>query len=119
MTETSRYSAVAIALHWAIALGILGMIWLGWNMDNNESLFQLHKSIGITILMLTIARIVWRVMNPVPPLPAEMKGWEKTLSSAVHYAFYGLMILMPLTGWLVVSTSYEFDIATVIFGTIR
>ncbi|WP_084397345.1 cytochrome b/b6 domain-containing protein [Henriciella aquimarina] len=118
MTQSSRYGAVAIALHWAIALGIIGMILLGWNMDNNESLFQLHKSIGITILLLTIARIVWRLINPVPPLPAEMAGYEKTLSHIVHGTFYVLMLAMPLTGWLVVSTSYEFDIPTVLYGTV-
>ncbi|WP_300380284.1 cytochrome b/b6 domain-containing protein [Henriciella sp.] len=118
MTATSRYSAVAIVLHWLIAAGILFMIWLGWNMDDNEFRFQLHKSIGITILMLTVARIIWRLMNPVPPLPAGMKHHEKALSRFVHFMFYALMLLMPLTGWLVVSTSYDFDIPTVIFGAV-
>ncbi|GGB79136.1 cytochrome b/b6 domain-containing protein [Henriciella pelagia] len=118
MTVSSRYSAIAIALHWAIALGIIGMIALGWNMDGNESLYQLHKSIGITILVLTIARIVWRVMNPPPPLPDDMKPLEKTASHLVHWAFYGLMLAMPLTGWLLVSTSHDFDIPTVIFGLV-
>ena len=60
MTRSPRYTAVAIALHWAIALGLLFMIWLGWNMDGKESWFQFHKSVGITILLLTVARIVWR-----------------------------------------------------------
>lgn len=118
MSHSARYSAVAIALHWLIAAGILGMIALGWNMDGNEDLYQLHKSIGITILILTVARIVWRVMNPPPPLPSEMTGWEKTLSHGVHVAFYALMILMPLSGWLYVSTAYDFDIPTVLFGAI-
>ena len=118
MPYSTRYSAVAIALHWVIAAGILFMIWLGWNMDENESLYQLHKSIGITILLLTVARIVWRLLNPPPALPHEMKPWEKTLSHGVHIAFYGLMLLMPLTGWLVVSTSYNFDIPTVLYGVV-
>lgn len=113
-----RYTGVAIALHWAIALAIVGMIALGWNMDGNERLYQLHKSIGITILILTLARIAWRVLNPPPPLPADMTAWEKTLSHGVHVAFYGLMLAMPLTGWLYVSTAYEFDVATVLFGLV-
>ncbi len=113
-----RYTGVAIALHWAIALAIVGMIALGWNMDGNEALYQLHKSIGITILILTLARIVWRVLNPPPPLPAGMTAWERTLSHGVHVAFYGLMLAMPLTGWLYVSTAYEFDVATVLFGVV-
>lgn len=118
MPYSSRYSAVAIALHWVIAAGILFMIGLGWNMDGSESLYQLHKSIGITILLLTVARIVWRVMNPPPALPSGMKPWEKALSHGVHIAFYALMLLMPLSGWLVVSTSYDFDIPTVLFGLV-
>ena len=116
MTRSPRYSAVAIALHWAIAFGILFMIWLGWNMDGKESWFQFHKSVGITILVLTVARIIWRVMNPPPPLPADMKPWESKASHAVHIGFYALMVIMPLTGWLTVSISYDFDIPTVIFG---
>ncbi|MGB3627711.1 MAG: cytochrome b/b6 domain-containing protein, partial [Henriciella sp.] len=94
MTQSSRYSVVAIALHWAIAFAIIGMIFLGWNMEGSEDLYQLHKSIGITILILTIARIIWRLINPVPPLPAEMKPIEKTASHLVHWSFYGLMFLM-------------------------
>jgi len=116
MTRSSRYSAVAIALHWAIAFGILFMIWLGWNMDGKESWFQFHKSVGITILILTVARIIWRVMNPPPPLPTDMKPLESKASHAVHIGFYALMVIMPLTGWLTVSISYDFDIPTVIFG---
>lgn len=123
--RSPRYTGVAIALHWVIALAILGMIALGWFMGDlpdsdprKQSLFQLHKSIGITILVLTLARIAWRVMNPPPALPGNMAGWEKSLSHGVHIGFYALMMLMPLTGWLYVSTAYQFDVATVLFGLI-
>lgn len=120
----SRYSAVAIALHWVIALGILGLIAVGWIMGDmeegpqQEALYQMHKSFGITVLLLTVARILWRIMNPPPPLPEEMKPIEKTASHTVHIAFYVLMILMPLTGWMYVSTAYNFDIPTVLFGVV-
>jgi cytochrome b561/polyisoprenoid-binding protein YceI len=123
--RSPRYTAVAIALHWAIALAILGMIALGWFMgdlpDSNplkQGLYQLHKSIGITILTLTLARIGWRVMNPPPALPKAMKSWEKSLSHGVHVGFYALMVAMPLTGWLYVSTAHQFDVATVLFGAV-
>ncbi len=123
--RSPRYNSVAIALHWVIALAILGMIGLGWFMGDlanghplKEQLYQLHKSIGITILTLTLARIGWRVMNPPPPLPTGMADWETKLSHAVHIGFYGLMIAMPLTGWLYVSTAYQFDVATVLFGAV-
>ena len=121
---TRRYTGVAIALHWAIALGIIGMIAGGWYMGDlpdgpqKTALYQLHKSIGITILILTIARILWRVMNPPPPEPDSLKTWEKTASGLAHFGFYALMILMPLTGWLYVSTAYDFDIPTVLYGVV-
>ena len=118
MTRSPRYSAVAIALHWAIAFGILFMIWLGWNMDGKESWFQFHKSVGITILILTVPRIPWRLLTPPPSLPSDMKPWESKASHAVHLGFYALMVIMPLTGWLTASTSYDFDIPTVLYGLV-
>jgi cytochrome b561/polyisoprenoid-binding protein YceI len=115
--SVSRYTVVAIALHWAIAILILFMIWLGWNMEDNESRFQLHKSIGITILLLTVARVAWRVMNPPPALPSDMKPLEAKAAHYVHIGLYALMILMPLLGWALVSTS-KFQVPTVLFGTV-
>lgn len=115
---SSRYTLVAVTLHWLIAISIVGLIFVGWNMHENEQLYQLHKSFGITVLILTIARIIWRVMNPAPPLPDDMAGWQKTISHATHWAFYALMLLMPLTGWLYVSTAYDFDVPTVLFGVV-
>lgn len=117
MSRSPRYTGVAIALHWAIALLIGFIIWLGWNIDDHEARFQLHKSIGITILFLTVARIVWRGMNPPPALPDEMKPLEKRASHWVHMAFYALLVLVPLAGWLMVSVS-PFNVPTVLYGTI-
>ncbi|MEL7453305.1 MAG: cytochrome b, partial [Pseudomonadota bacterium] len=119
---SSRYTGVAIGLHWAIALAIGAMIALGWNQHDVDGrpikwMFQLHKSLGITILLLTIVRVVWRLMNPPPPLPDEMPKMEKMGSHLVHVGFYALMIVMPLTGWLLVSVS-PFAIATVLYGAI-
>nr|WP_070960059.1 cytochrome b/b6 domain-containing protein [Hyphomonas sp. Mor2] len=122
---SERYTSVAITLHWLIAIAILGMILGGWYMSDLPDgapgqyfLYQMHKSIGITILLLTIARIIWRVMNPPPPLPEDMNALEKTGSHLVHLGFYGLMILMPLTGWLYSSVSVKLDVPTVLYGVI-
>lgn len=112
-----RYTGVAIALHWAMALLLMFMIWLGWNMDDNEARYQLHKSVGITLLFLTLARIAWRVFNPPPPLPQDVKPYERGLSHLVQVGFYVLMIVIPLAGWLLVSIS-PFQISTVLFGAI-
>ena len=123
--SSERYSSVAITLHWLIAFAIIGMIFGGWYMTDLPDgapgqyfLYQMHKSIGITILLLTVARIIWRVMNPPPPLSDNMKGLEKTASHLVHLGFYGLMILLPLTGWLYSSVSVKLDVPTVLYGVI-
>ena len=119
---TDRYTSVAITLHWIIALLLGAMIGLGRNMhDANhvpiEWMFQLHKSVGITILVLMIARLVWRLTNRPPPLPAEMKQVEKRVSHWVHMGLYALVFALPISGWIMVSVS-PFAIATVLYGTI-
>lgn len=123
--SSERYTSVAITLHWVIALAIVGMILGGWYMSDLPDgapgqyfLYQMHKSVGITILLLTVARIIWRVMNPPPPLPEDMNGLEKTASHLVHLGFYGLMIAMPLTGWLYSSVSVKLDVPTVLYGIV-
>jgi cytochrome b561/polyisoprenoid-binding protein YceI len=118
-----RYTAVAIALHWAIALLIIGLIAVGWIMSDMEggpgspktSIIQLHKSFGITVLLLTIARIIWRLMNPPPPEPA-MPAAQKFLASAVHILLYVIMLAMPLTGWIMASAEINLH-ETRYFGT--
>ena len=112
----SRYSAIAIALHWLIAIAILSMIPMGWWMSDaivqpdSQALayrvFQIHKSIGFLILALTVLRIVWRLTHPVPALPGAMKWWEQFAARATHAAFYALMLALPLTGWLYVSAGW-------------
>lgn len=123
--SSERYTSVAITLHWLIAVAIVGMILGGWYMGDLPDgapgqyfLYQMHKSIGITILLLTVARIIWRVMNRPPALPEEMNGLEKTASHLVHIGFYGLMIALPLTGWLYSSVSVKLDVPTVLYGII-
>ncbi|MEX6634254.1 cytochrome b/b6 domain-containing protein [Hyphococcus lacteus] len=124
MTSTKRYSAVAVALHWAIAVLILGQIAGGLFMHNlpNSSvikfdLYQLHKSFGLSILALTFFRLAWRLSHRAPTLPSKMPQWEKLVARATHWAFYGLMLLTPLAGWAMVSVSPT-DIPTKFFGII-
>lgn len=119
---SQRYSSVAITLHWLIALMLGGMITLGKNMHGSDGrpvewMFQLHKSVGITILVLMIARLIWRVMNKPPALPDNMKPLEKRASHWVHIGLYLLCFALPLTGWIMVSVS-PFSIATVLYGMV-
>jgi len=109
-TPRDRFSAPAIALHWAIAALILLNIYLGWRMGEVRGMarfemMQLHKSVGITVLVLSLARLAWRLINPPPPYPPTMKSWEKLAAGLVHWSFYGLMIGLPLLGWVIVSVS--------------
>jgi len=117
----TRYATVAIVLHWLIALAIVAQVSIAWRTDDKTpqgfALIQLHKSIGVTILVLSILRLGWRLTNPPPPEPATLARWERVLAKVVHWAFYGIMIGMPLTGWLMVSTSKTL-IPTVLFWTV-
>jgi len=113
-----RYSSVAIVLHWALALLLAFQLALGWAMPDGPSGFdeyQLHKSVGILILLLTLARLGWR-MGHRPPPPVE-RGWEGFLAKAVHTGFYVFLIATPLSGWIIVSAS-SIPVPTVLFGTV-
>jgi len=117
-----RYNKGAIVLHWTIALLIIGLILLGllmtqeW-MPNRFAIYQWHKSIGITVLVLSVARLLWRLGHRPPPLPDTLPSWQRTASHLTHGAFYALMFAMPLLGWAMVSAS-ELPIPTVIYGLI-
>lgn len=117
-----RFSAVAILLHWAIAALIVTNVLVAWRFQGLKGLaqfelIQLHKSIGISVLVLSLLRLAWRLLHRPPPYPPTMAPWEKAAASTVHWAFYGFMILMPLTGWLMVSAS-PFNLPTLLWGAI-
>ena len=117
-----RYATVAIVLHWLIAAAIIFQIVLAWRMEDLKTplgfaLVQLHKSVGISILVFSLARLGWRLANPPPPEPSGLAKWELWLSKFVHVALYGIMIGMPLTGWLAVSAS-KIQIPTLLFGVV-
>jgi cytochrome b561 len=109
-TAQNRYNAGAIALHWAIALLILANIALAWwfntlHGDAKIEPVQLHKSIGITVLVLTLVRLGWRLAVPTPPLSPTLIWWERWLAHIVHVLFYVVMLGLPLTGWAFTSAS--------------
>ena len=117
-----RYSIIAIGFHWLIAVMIIGLIIFGILMTNPDTpnrfaLYQLHKSFGICVLILSVLRLLWRLGHTPPALPKDMKGWEIAAAKVTHIAFYVIMIGMPLLGWAMVSST-ELVIPTKIFKTI-
>jgi cytochrome b561 len=96
-----RYSNVAIMLHWLIAALMIYMVLFGEDLIRRPTgtfYPSLHASIGISVLILSLARLAWRLMNPPPALPSRMKRWEVVVSHITHWSFYALMIGIPLTG---------------------
>lgn len=100
-----RYSGVAMAFHWAIAI----LVIMNWQIAERAEQFEgpmrgtimgYHKAWGMTILALTLGRLTWRLTHPVPPMPAHYAAWERALARTVHVIFYVLLIGLPLGGWL-------------------
>ena len=138
MNNNTKYTNVAIALHWLIGIAILFMFILGWFMTElpKESAkttsfdifnlglitwevakeesprafyFNLHKSIGLTILMLIVLRMYWRFTHRPPAFLNSMKLWEKRLAKATHLSLYLLMFLIPLSG-IIMSAGSKYGI---------
>ena len=108
MSKAERYTRVAIILHWLIALGVLAQIALGWWMIEipksppgvRTYWFNIHKSIGLTLGMLILLRVVWRFTRGAPPLPDHIPGWQRMAAKVSHFVMYACMIIMPVSGYL-------------------
>ena len=122
-SSVKSYSMGAVLLHWLIALCFFGMVAAGLFMTRlggadlslKFSLYQWHKSVGITILLLTVVRIGWRLFKTAPPVVAD--GWQRRAAMASHFLLYGLTLLVPLAGWAMVSAS-PLNIPTVLYGSL-
>lgn len=115
MSPAKRYDALAAALHWGIALLALAQLALGWWMTGipktpvgvRAAWFNLHKSIGLTIGLLMLARLGWRLAHRPPALPAALPPWQARAARASHLLLYAALIAQPLVGYLGSSfTSY-------------
>ena len=121
---SKRYTSVAISLHWLIAILLIGLIAVGKYMNELEEtdhlrfeLIQWHKSFGILALLLVVIRVIWRLTHRPPALSSRMPSWERFAASATHLFLYLLVLLVPLSGWLMVSVS-PLNLATELFGVI-
>lgn len=106
-----RYGSVAMTFHWVIAALVILNIVLGIYfvqvLDGHDpmrpAVVGLHESIGITVLVLSVLRLGWRLMNPIPPLPADFSPGKRFFARGTHYTLYALMILVPFMGWQLAS----------------
>src|SRR6185312_241004 len=108
----THYGSVAMFLHWLIALLVIVNLGLGLYFSDLPGsdpakfvLAQTHKSIGLTVLSLSVLRVLWRLVNPVPPLPADMNPGLKFIARTSQFLLYVLIVAIPLTGWIMVSAS--------------
>lgn len=110
----SRYGYIATALHWVIVAGIIAQYFLAEAAEDREhgpagafDASGLHASIGITILVLALLRVLWRLVELPPSLPETMKRYERVLARTTHIAFYALLFALPLTGWALATADQQ------------
>ncbi len=132
--SSNRYTTTAVVLHWLIAIAIFGMFALGWYMSDlpkeapkqmaydlfdwgiytwqlaeeaspRTFYYNLHKSLGVTILALIAIRVLWRFTHKPPPILSSYKSWEKKLATGAHHLLYLLMIALPVSG--VIMSAYS------------
>lgn len=106
VVRTDRYTHGAIAFHWVIALAVILNLFIGIGGDllpKGGAAMPLHKSVGLTVLVLAIARLAWRLTHRPPPMVATAPAWERAAAAVAHWALYALTIVMPLTGWMMSS----------------
>jgi cytochrome b561 len=104
-----RYSNTAVTIHWITVLLVLAQAYFGFTFALSEpgpardGIFIWHKTTGVVILLLTLARLAYRLKNPPPPFPPELPAWERFAAVWNHRLFYLLLIAMPIVGFIAVS----------------
>ena len=107
-----RYNATAQALHWLTALLMFAVVPLAWVMvsmakgdPSRGLLFTLHKSFGLTILVIVACRLAWRATHPAPPLPGGFERWSKAMAFVSHWLLYLILLGMPISGYILSSAA--------------
>ena len=107
--DVSRFTPAAIALHWLLAVLIIfnlcfGLYTIGLPLSPQKlKFFSWHKWVGVTVFILSAARLLWRLGHPVPALPADLPGYQVLAAEATHWALYALLVLQPIIGWIATS----------------
>lgn len=114
-----RYGAVAQLFHWLTVVLITALLIIAFYMTDlplgpeKLRIYNLHKSVGVTVLLLTILRVMWRQFSPAPPLPTAIPSWERTAARAHHFLLYGVLFAQPMIGIL---HSWSANFPVVIYG---
>ena len=121
----ARYTPTAIALHWVLAVALVGLFAFGLYMTSlpfspaRLKYFNWHKWAGVTVLALSAVRLVWRLTHPAPALPATalaaMPPWQRAAHHATHLGLYALFFVVPLVGWAYSSAA---GFPVVLFGVL-
>ncbi|MGB6102865.1 MAG: cytochrome b [Pusillimonas sp.] len=116
-----RYTRTAMLLHWLVAVGLIGTFALGFYMHdlplspNKLKLYSWHKWAGVTLFVLILLRLAWRLTHAPPPLPASMRPAMRFAAHAAHWMLYALMVAIPLSGW---TMSSALGVQVVWFGVL-
>lgn len=106
---TQRYTRTAVSMHWLMALGLIGTFAMGFYMEGLSlsprklQLYSWHKWAGVTLLVLVTLRLAWRLSHPAPDFPQSMGSMARLAAHVGHWLLYGLMLVIPLSGWLMSS----------------
>jgi len=120
-TTQTAYTSTAKFLHWLMAIAIISLFAFGFYVSNlplsprKLQFMSYHKWSGVTVFILALVRLSWRIMNRPPSLPIHMGGLEQLTAHAGHAMLYLLMLAIPLSGWLM-SSARGFQ--TVLFGVL-
>jgi cytochrome b561 len=119
--QAVRYGATAIALHWLVALLLLcgaamGLYMVGLELSPAKlKLYSWHKWVGVSIFLVALVRVLWRLTHPAPPPPASLPAWQQRAAWQTHALLYLLLFAIPLSGWLM---SSALGVQVVYFGVL-
>ncbi|MBW7900989.1 MAG: cytochrome b [Rhodocyclaceae bacterium] len=119
--DNDRYTHTAVALHWLMAVLLVGLFAVGLYMTGLKlspqklQIYSWHKWAGVTLFLLALARLAWRLGHRPPAPPATMPRWQHVAAEGTHHLLYVLMLAIPLTGWLMSSAK---GFQTVWFGVL-
>jgi cytochrome b561 len=109
MSQSTQFAWSSRVLHWLMAVALLAMLAIGMHMvvslEQYRVLVAIHRPLGMLILVLAVIRLVNRQLQPLPPFLPTMAAWERVIATASERLMYGLMLLLPLVGWAMLSAA--------------